>query len=187
MFEVPTVEPAPPVVVPIETTLSYRVDDVTLSLVRANDGVLEGPKIEEIYGDVYVYGYDARDGSRIVPDGNGESINVHSIDEDEAVSMRSGDLRRLDADATVSFPDGATVDRGNSYVHVGMDVFERDTGPDDVLGLSSERANYEWFLTQAPTEPGTYVDPDRESKFRFEAEDRGSTARVSFNLSPVES
>lgn len=188
-YEVVTVEPETPeyeVVTPDPEPARYRIHNVKLYLVNANDSALNGPNTEEIWGNVFVRGYDARDGSTVYPEGTDEAF-VYGIDRDDAVGLGDGGMRRLPIDVVVGFPDPATVDRAGSHVAVGANLFERDgnRAADDELGWWDTGHRYDWSLAQAPTDPDR-ADPNGESQFVVYFEDRGTELRLSFDVTPVE-
>jgi hypothetical protein len=188
-YEVVTMEPRTPeyeVVTPDPASARYRIHNVKLYLVNANDSALNGPNTEEIWGNVFVKGYDARDGSEVFPEG-AEGAFVYGIDRDDAVGLGDGGMRRLPIDVVVGFPDPATVDRGGSYVSLGANLFERDgrRSADDELGWWDTGHRYDWSLAQDPTDPDR-ADPNGESQFVVYYDDRGTELHLSFDVTPVE-
>jgi hypothetical protein len=188
-FEVVEMQTEDPEYVLVTTTppVQYRVHNVRLFVPTANDSVFDGPNTEEVYGDVYVRGYDGRDGSRVLADGyTARSGLVYSTGPGDAVELREHErAHRLPIDVVVSFPDPGTIDRSSSYIEVGGDLFEKDTASDDVLGLLSTGSVRRWSLAAAPTDP-TRTDRNREATFVVGFSDRGSVLRLSFDVSPVE-
>lgn len=188
-FEVVTLEPSQPELVtlaPEAEPSTFRVHNVKLYLTQANDSRLNGPNTEEIYGAFFVEAHDARNGATIYPTGYDDNL-VYEIDRDDAVSMEQGDLHRLPIDVVVEFVDPESVDRPASYIDVGATITERDGGRggnDDRLGWWRNGHAYEWYLSQAPSDPDG-MSEDSESEFTVTFEDRGSEVRLSFDVSPV--
>ncbi|MEF8825146.1 MAG: hypothetical protein V5A34_01055 [Halapricum sp.] len=157
-------------------------------VVSADDGALNGPNTEELFGDIYVRGYDSRDGSRVLAEGfEYESGLVFSLDEAEALELAEGGYAtQLDLDVVISFPGRRSVEEDSSYIEVGMDLFERDPISNDLFGLLSTGSYRRWSLSEAPTDPQR-TDRNREAQFDIGIAEDASVVRLSFDVTPLDS
>ncbi len=185
------VEPEPRTVIlqPVDDgPARYRVHNFRLYVVSANDGVFNGPNTEELFGDIFVRGYDSRDGSRVLAEGfdYGSGL-VFSLREAEARELAEGEYAtQLDLDVVVSFPERRSLEEDSSYIEVGVDLFERDPVSNDLFGLLSEGSYRRWSLSEDPTDPQR-TDRNGEAQFQIEMTEDGSVVRLSFDVTPLDS
>lgn len=178
-------EPQTAILQPVDSgPARYRLHNFRLYVVTANDGTFNGPNTEELYGDIYVRGYDSRDGSRVLAEGfDYESGLVDTVLEGDAIEIREGGYATdLDLDVVIPFPEGGSVDEAGSYIEVGMDLFERDPVANDIFGLLSTGSYRRWSLSADPTDP-TRTDRNHEAEFDIGFNEDGSYVRLSYDVS----
>ncbi|QSG13368.1 hypothetical protein HSBGL_2974 [Halapricum desulfuricans] len=185
------VEPEPRTVIlqPVDDgPARYRVHNFRLYVVSANDGAFNGPNTEELFGDIFVRGYDGRDGSRVLAEGfDYRSGLVFTLNEAEARELAEGEYAtQLDLDVVVSFPEKRSLEGDSSYIEVGVDLFERDPISNDLFGLVSEGSYRRWSLSEDPTD-SQRTDRNGEAQFQIEMTEDGSVVRLSFDVTPLDS
>lgn len=176
----PTATPTPtPTPEPDYGPTRFRVDGFRLKVVSANDGDVFTDD-EELFGSIWLEGYDSRSGYFEVAGGGlwGKADGVvYSIDRDEPLVIEEGKTKTLTIDEVVEFSNPEGLDRDLSHVSVGANLYEKD-GADDTLGKYTypDYEKYKWRLSDAGTSTGG------EMTFT----DGGTEVRLSFDVTPLD-
>ncbi|MFB6140993.1 MAG: hypothetical protein ABEJ26_11230 [Halosimplex sp.] len=178
-----TPEPTPtataaPTPTPEPGSSRFRVHNVKLKVVSADDGDVFTDD-EELFGSVWVLGFDSRTGF-FEPEGGGaygyaDGV-VKVIDRDDPLVVEEGKTVGLNVDEIVSFSDPAGLDRSASYISVGASLSEKDDIADDTFGKYYDGYEDKWRLADEGSVTG--------GKVTFK--DGGSHVRLTFDVTPLD-
>lgn len=182
--EIVTVEPTPEPTTTATPTpdlgpTRFRVNNFRFKVISANDGDVWTDD-EELFGSIWLEGYDSRSGYFEVVGGGlwGKADGVvYVIDRDEPLVVEEGKTAKLTVDEVVEFSNPEGLDRDISHISVGANLYEKD-GADDTLGKYTppERKKYKWRLSDAGTSTGGSMD----------FKDGGTHVRMSFDVTPLD-
>lgn len=176
--ETPTATPEP-------VTARFGLRNFRLYVVKAGDGVFEGPGSLELIGSIEVRGYDDR-GTEICPvdlcriGGPFPTAwltqypNTVDVDEGE----RAKKLSTVTDPVFVDFPDFESMDSSRAYIEVSASFTDDDGASSmDDLGDGSVR----WYL-DGPQSGGPTSDGNGEAKFSLSVKGDDAHVRVSFDV-----
>ena len=166
---------------PEPVTARFGLHNFRLYVVKAGDGLFEGPDSLELKGWVVVRGYDGR-GNRIGPvnishvkDIVWSVVYPNTFDVDEG--ERAKKLSTATDPVFVDFPNFGSLDPSRAYIEVSGDFTDSDGVADDDLGDGSVK----WAL-DGPQSGGATSNRNGEARFSFSVKGDDAHVRVSFDV-----